>query len=249
MILTCPSCGTRYQTDSARFPRQGRNVRCAKCTQVWFQHGPGAELEPEPEPVIPAEPEPTPDPPAPRPAPAAAGELRRESFERAKVPHFTPEWEEKTSRPRRSFAFGALIGWLIFLVVAGAVSFAAIAYRQVVADLWPQSATLYSALGLEVNTLGLAFADVTFERSTENSQDILAVHGRIVNVSNRAIPLPMVRIALSDAESHELYQWTVDTGVPTLGAGDQNEFVTRLASPPRQATTIEVRFAESAEQN
>src|SRR5678815_4217962 len=52
MILTCPSCGTRYQTGEAHFKPPGRNVRCAKCRHVWFQSTP--ELEPaiEPEPVI-----------------------------------------------------------------------------------------------------------------------------------------------------------------------------------------------------
>src|ERR1700687_5839812 len=40
MILTCPSCRTRYQADSAHFVTPGRNVRCAKCGHVWFQAAP-----------------------------------------------------------------------------------------------------------------------------------------------------------------------------------------------------------------
>src|SRR5215510_10047080 len=48
MILTCPSCSTRYQADGARFVAPGRNVRCAKCGHVWFQTAPSAEPEPEP---------------------------------------------------------------------------------------------------------------------------------------------------------------------------------------------------------
>src|SRR5579864_4151596 len=43
MILTCPNCATRYTVDDAKFPAAGRKVRCAKCTNVWFQPGPGAE--------------------------------------------------------------------------------------------------------------------------------------------------------------------------------------------------------------
>jgi predicted Zn finger-like uncharacterized protein len=30
MILTCPSCVTRYSVDGAKFPAAGRQVRCAK---------------------------------------------------------------------------------------------------------------------------------------------------------------------------------------------------------------------------
>ena len=39
MILTCPSCGTRYSVDGAKFPAAGRTVRCAKCGHSWHQAG------------------------------------------------------------------------------------------------------------------------------------------------------------------------------------------------------------------
>src|SRR5438874_4221047 len=52
MILTCPSCRTRYQTDPARIVAPGRNVRCAKCGEVWFQAAPGLDPELEHEPGI-----------------------------------------------------------------------------------------------------------------------------------------------------------------------------------------------------
>src|SRR5688572_9151411 len=89
MILTCPSCGTRYHADSTRFRAPGMNVRCAKCGHVWF-HALVAEAEappsvveapepvrvPEPEPEIARAPEPAPEPapalvPEPAPTPIA----------------------------------------------------------------------------------------------------------------------------------------------------------------------------------
>src|SRR5215510_13329603 len=73
MILTCPSCSTRYQADGARFVAPGRNVRCAKCGHVWFQTAPEAEPEPEPvlEPVAEAPPASEVEPSAPEPVTAA----------------------------------------------------------------------------------------------------------------------------------------------------------------------------------
>ncbi|MEI7790798.1 MAG: zinc-ribbon domain-containing protein, partial [Alphaproteobacteria bacterium] len=64
MILTCPSCDTRYSVDGAKFPAAGRTVRCAKCGHSWHQPGEG-EAVPEAAPEIPAE-------AAPAPAPAEA---------------------------------------------------------------------------------------------------------------------------------------------------------------------------------
>ena len=48
MILTCPSCDTRYSVDASKFPAAGRTVRCAKCSHSWHQPGEAAEA---PEPV------------------------------------------------------------------------------------------------------------------------------------------------------------------------------------------------------
>jgi predicted Zn finger-like uncharacterized protein len=64
MILTCPECTTRYQTDASQFAPDGRKVRCAKCGHVWLQMPPAPEPEagledasetpePEAEPVAP----------------------------------------------------------------------------------------------------------------------------------------------------------------------------------------------------
>jgi len=46
MILTCPRCATRYQADAAKFPSAGRNVRCAKCGEVWHQVPPAEAPDP-----------------------------------------------------------------------------------------------------------------------------------------------------------------------------------------------------------
>jgi len=244
MILTCPSCGTRYQTDGARFAAPGRNVRCAKCTHVWFQAPPDAELEPEPEPVI--APEPEPEPAISAPSPSRSHEfISSQSAYGADTYAAPPE----RSRHRRGSAVpvGAIAGWASLTLVVSALSFGILQYRQTIAELWPQSASFYSAIGLHVNTRGLAFEDVVFEQTTEDGLNVLAVQGRIVNITDREIPLPPVRVALTDAESHELYHWTFDVGVPTLEGGGQNSFITRLSSPPAQARRLGVRFAETGE--
>jgi predicted Zn finger-like uncharacterized protein len=37
MILTCPSCGTRYVVKDGAIPAGGRTVRCAQCRHSWHQ--------------------------------------------------------------------------------------------------------------------------------------------------------------------------------------------------------------------
>jgi predicted Zn finger-like uncharacterized protein len=40
MIITCPSCATRYDVDDRRFSPDGRSVRCAECEESWFVPAP-----------------------------------------------------------------------------------------------------------------------------------------------------------------------------------------------------------------
>ena len=50
MILTCPSCTTRYTVSDASIG-EGRTVRCAKCGHNWFQAGDPAVNRPVTPPV------------------------------------------------------------------------------------------------------------------------------------------------------------------------------------------------------
>lgn len=43
MILTCPSCSTRYLVAAESIGSSGRDVRCANCGHVWFESPPPAQ--------------------------------------------------------------------------------------------------------------------------------------------------------------------------------------------------------------
>jgi predicted Zn finger-like uncharacterized protein len=44
MILTCPSCGTRYTVADGAIPPEGRQVRCASCKHRWHQDAAADEV-------------------------------------------------------------------------------------------------------------------------------------------------------------------------------------------------------------
>src|SRR5690606_17469788 len=79
MILSCPSCATRYVLDPARLRPSGRTVRCARCAHTWHAEAPAVSLaESEArQPVItnppPAAEESAAVRPSRRPSPAAEG--------------------------------------------------------------------------------------------------------------------------------------------------------------------------------
>ena len=232
MILTCPSCHTRYTVDEAKFPPAGRTVRCAKCGHSWHQSAPEPERAPA------AEPAPALSAPAEEPMPFAAASATRAYAPTAQVP---------ADKPRgQGLQLAAVIaGWAGLIAVVLLIGYSAVRYRQDIAAIWPQSAAVYSGIGLKVNAGGIDFRDVAYKRESEDGQPVLVVTGQIVNLASRELPVPQtVRVTLTDADNRELYHWSFKPPAPTLKAGGALAFRTRLSSPPAAARHLEVRFAK-----
>jgi predicted Zn finger-like uncharacterized protein len=249
MILTCPSCRTRYQADSARFAPPGRNVRCAKCGQVWFQ--PPAEAQPQPELEQVLAPAALPEPVA---AATSAAEAPAISEAVQSVEYRSSRSSSRTaakSKPKllrlRMPGLSHVAGWTALAVIVTGIGWAGVQYRKPIASLWPQSASLYAALGMPVNVRGMALVNVSYQQDFEDGQPVLSVSGKVVNISDRELAVPELRAVLTDDSMHELYHWTFDVGVPTLKAGGESSFITRLSSPPAEARNINIRFADSGE--
>jgi predicted Zn finger-like uncharacterized protein len=226
MILTCPACATRYQADDAKFPPEGRRVRCAKCGHVWQQ--PGPQPPPESESMVAPE-------PVSKPEPAL-------SRTRAFAPAVTVPSDTKPLAMGARLAVAA--GWVGLILAVLGIGYAAVRYREEIAMVWPQSAGVYSSLGLKLDAHGIRFDHVSYRRENENGQTVLSVTGDIVNSGTRELPVPQnILVTLSDGADHELYHWTFTPNVQTLKPGQSTPFSTRLSSPPAGARHLEVRFA------
>ncbi|MBN9543948.1 MAG: zinc-ribbon domain-containing protein [Alphaproteobacteria bacterium] len=226
MILTCPACATRYQADEAKFPPLGRQVRCAKCGHVWHQPGPVAAAESD-------------APPAPPPQAAEP------SVSRARVFAPSASMPEEQGEPLARGAMLAVIaGWIGLIALIAAIGYAAMRYRQEIAVIWPQSAGVYSAMGIKLNPQGIDFTKVDYRRESEDGQIVLVVTGNIVNAGSRELSVPQnVRVTLSDDKNHEIYHWNFTPNVQALKPGQSSPFLTRLSTPPAAARHLEVRFA------
>jgi len=225
MILTCPACATRYQADEAKFPPQGRQVRCAKCGHVWHQPGPVAVAEPE--------------------MAAASDPLHAPEPSLSRTRAFAPAATVQEGEPlARGAMLAVVVGWIALIAAILAIGYSAVRYRQEISVIWPQSAGVYSSLGMKVNAHGIDFSHVDYRRENEDGQTVLAVTGNIVNSGSRELPVPQnVRVTLSDSSNHELYHWNFTPNVQTMKPGQSSPFLTRLSSPPAAARHLEVRFA------
>ena len=238
MILTCPQCATRYQADDSKFLPAGRAVKCAKCGKVWHQAAP--PLDPEPAVILAESATPSHEPKvsARDPLPRAGG-LPQYSAIAADM------GDDPEPTPWARYAFQAA-GWLALVLIFGSLGWASVHFREDVVTLWPQSASIYKAVGLAVNPGGIDIVDVKNDLHIEGGARVLVVSGKLINSSGREESVPQLRISLLDERERELYHWPVQAQTGTLMPGQSTRFQARLSDPPL-AAAVQVTFARSGE--
>jgi len=242
MILTCPECSTRYQTDPAQFGTEGRKVRCAKCAHVWHQAPLSVAADPEPEFTAPEESEPL---VAATPPQRSAYMPSYESAALTARPESPPP--EMGNTRNWSAPAGLAAGWVALAAFVVLIGWAGIRFRQEVAMLWPQSASLYAALGKPVNIRGLEFSSLSYHQENQDGQAVLAITGRLINITSHELSVPRIRMTLTDDDKRVLDQWSFSTGVTTLRPGQAVTFVQRVTSPPSGARHAQAQLAENGE--
>jgi hypothetical protein len=123
-----------------------------------------------------------------------------------------------------------------------ALVMALVAWRLDVVRLMPQTAAFYQAVGLNVNIRGLAFKDVKVATETVDGKPVLVIEGLIVSETRVPTAMPRMRFIVRDDKGTEIYAWSAVLEQPGLNPGDKAWFKSRLASPPAEARSIDVRF-------
>ncbi|MEO1248370.1 MAG: DUF3426 domain-containing protein [Pseudomonadota bacterium] len=246
MILVCPSCATRYKIDGSSLGEAGRQVKCARCGEVW--HAMPTPDEPPPidtraaemfasaSPVpTPADEEPAPeeeDPPPIPPAPDLSA---------------VPETRNGLAGTEPKRATGA--GWaLLGLAVIGVV-LAGYAGRDQLISAWPPAAKLYDVLGIphegaqivsELAGGGLVVTDVESLWDDADGTMTLTVRGTVANQSEveRAVPPLVVWLAAED--DRQLQSWGLTLDTESLAPGESVPFETSIENPTEDAKRVEI---------
>ncbi len=297
MIVTCPSCATRYDLPDQILGSDGRFVKCAACGSSWQAQGatparvpelgaarpslmrvpdriediprpqPAAvrdEIEdvPEPKPVaaderIEDDPAPKPKrvsgwksrlkkkavPPPPRPQ-LRSIDVKQEAARLARASQSASIAFERTKQERAQ----ALRGWAVLAGCMAVLAAPAVAFPKQVTSLFPGAAQIYEKAGVKVNTRGLEFREISYKRELDEGVLVLAIEGKVANVSDEPVKVPPLRIALMDAKKHDLYSWTLHAEPEIVAPGAKAKFTSRLASPPSDASNMQVRFALPGEE-
>src|SRR6476620_60660 len=132
--------------------------------------------------------------------------------------------------------------WTALILVLFAFNVALIGARSEVVRFFPQTASLFSAVGLPVNLRNLKFENMRISKETQEGLSALVIEGSIVSVASKATEVPRLRFAARDASGQEIYTWNALPGRSILGPGEKLDFRSRFVSPPPNATDVMVRF-------
>jgi predicted Zn finger-like uncharacterized protein len=173
-----------------------------------------------------------------------ANDLADEPAEAAAAPSRRPSWFRKRLKPPalprapgKSFA-----SLPIACAAMGALVLALMIWRVEVVRLLPQTAAFYEMVGFGVNVRGLAFKDMKITTETVEGKPVLVIEGAIVGETRHPVDLPRLRFSVSDAQGAEIYAWNAVLDQPVLKPGERAWFKSRLASPPPEGRSIDVRF-------
>jgi predicted Zn finger-like uncharacterized protein len=229
MIISCPSCATKYNLPQQQVLRDGMAISCASCGHSWIESRAIEIVDISPR-NLPSVIEHGFEPEHEVKRLVAASRQAREEFE-----------IKKRQRLLRLRGWAMLGAFLVAPVAAAA------AFPEHVVALAPVTVRAYDAAGYSVNIYGLEVRRIEQQHAVVNGTRILTIKGEITNISNNSQKLPWLRFGLKDGTHAEVYSWTLDTGARPLRAGETTNFVTRVASPPETAKNVQIRFAHADE--
>ena len=152
---------------------------------------------------------------------------------------------ERRLRKSRS---AALTAWLVTAGLFALTLGGAVLFRKSVVQSWPQSASAFAAIGLNVNRFDLDFLETEAERFFDGTTPILEVRGTVQNISKSDVRAPRVRVNLLNDKEELVAQAFASVTPATIPAQATARFSARIENPPFESFELELSFvpAETA---
>jgi len=243
MILSCPSCRTRYVVPDSAVGPTGRKVRCAHCRFSWFQDA----ADPAPPTVeqrartaavnaargvAAAEPEPVQAEAAPHAEPQRAHVEPEPAYAQPE-----PEWtaEAEPANPRRNPARM----WTLLAILFALLALGAVALNHFVG--FPELAT---RMGVATSAAEppLAISGTATPEQLPTNKVLLTVNGQIRNLTNEVQRVPQIRADVLDQGGRSIYSWAIAPPVAQLQPRETITFNSASADVPPGGRNLSLSF-------
>ena len=220
MILTCPSCATRYFVKDDAVPAAGRAVRCASCGSEWRA---GAE------------------------APSALDLAAEPPAEPGRGPALPRMFRAKVTAQRQTRAAVAQgVVWAGLSLAFATVALAAVLFRTDVVRAFPRANAAYAAVRMPVNPTGLALDAVQGGPGLMDGRQVLAVTGMLRNVETAGRQPVALRVSIFDKAGRRAASQVLRPPGGEIRPGEARPFRAVFFDPPLNAAEFGVDFAWDA---
>lgn len=215
MILICTECKARFLVADSLIPQEGRTVRCGSCGNQWHVDKPD-----EPPAFHDVLEEVSATPQHAEDDDALDAMLSSPAISNVPV-------VSKKPLPVRPFKIAAAVLLVLWALLAFFTYFPAGVNTPVLGSI-------YSLFGVRTTT-GLVFVDVKMERVEEGPKTRFIVSGKIVNRAAEDRTVPVVNVALKDAEGDDVFGRSYDVDIH-LKPGEEYPF---------RIVNVETSFAQN----
>ena len=226
MIVSCPSCHTRFLVPAGAFTYGPRPARCTRCDHRW-------RAVPPEEPAFAAHLTDNPPP------------LSVEALPPALVGSAPPRVAEEPP-PSPTISFRRMAAGMVILILTGALAGWLVMGRDRLARDYPWLEGIYGRLGLAVNHPGegLKLDDVHSELEFNGGLIQLAVEGKISNGTPKSVAIPdMVAVAIG-AGGEAMQSWKIAAPAAMVAGGESLPFSSTITAPAGTVAAVKLSFVE-----
>lgn len=268
MILTCPSCDSKFKVKDDAIGPNGRKVKCRNCANTWHAMPEGAAAPaPAPRPAPADDPAPPPPPPPaqdmdpepdlpPPPRPAAAPDPMMDEDPgappRAADPPPIPQGGDFVLRQRKPKVEkkSPLMAWVILIFFVVAIAAVGWFFQRDIVAAFPAMQKVYGWVGIQPSVVGYGL--VLPEPSgamPEQTQDglKLTITGEIMSELSERTVVPMLRGALVDTNGMELHVWTFEADSPDILPGETVSYTTEVTTQLQGITSVQITFTDESD--
>ncbi len=213
MIVSCPNCSARFVVDAAALGATGRQVRCGRCKEAWFQ-GPA-----EPESI--------------RIQQTVPEFIIRPRTPGSQLPALKP-----LPKPRSSRA----LGWIMLLVLLIAALVVAWYNRTAIVEQIPALAGIFDTIDTKplsaTSGLDIPRDKIVYNRDVNR----MTVSGIVQNRLDRERPMPKLKLTIKDDAGKILVAKSFDAKQATIPANGKVDYETVVENLPTEARMLTVEF-------
>ena len=161
-----------------------------------------------------------------------------------------PVGRPRFKQPQPEKKGGALKVILILLALAfiGTAVFAFVA-KDIVFQYYPPAKQMYIDYGLYEPEPGegLSPQDIKPSRDLRSGVEYLIVEGKVVNITDKPVAVPPLRVSLTNPEGKVLASEILELGKAELQPGETMPFKAEFENPPGTARSMTVDFISAAD--